>query len=242
MRCPSNKLPPTLSCTLRWSPGLRQARVGVREEEVWAKARGVRSAGLCLWLRHGCVQQHRSDSARCGCSYLSAIHTRRRLRKQGAERGLGRAQTACLRCAKVPCDARVPGPWPNSLRSLRSLRSNKRPQVRARSARVRARPGTLCFSAAPIRPAQAPPGALRASWVLLGTGAAPLHAGPRAVLCRGDCAQPPRGASSAGDPEQSEGQAVGAPAPYRPRARADKAEAGFEYPQRAASRCSSPRD
>ena len=94
---------------------------------------------------------------------------------------------------RVPCDARVPGPWPNSLRSLRSLRSNKPPQVRARSARVRARPGTLCFSAAPIRPAQAPPGALRARLVLLGAGQHTLLAGPRAVRRWGDRA-PPRSA------------------------------------------------
>ena len=63
---------------------------------------------------------------------------------------------------RVSCDARVAGPWPNSLRSLRSLRSNRRPQVRSRSA-LCARPATLCFSAAPIRPAHAPPAALPAT-------------------------------------------------------------------------------
>ena len=117
-------------------------------------------------------------------------------------------------------------------------------------------PGTLRFSATPIRPAQAALGALRAQGVLLGAGPGPLHAAPRAVRRWGDCAQPssaaargqsgvkrrtgeeaiyghgpfravsrsasqpPRGASSAGHPQRSEGQALGAPAPYRPRGRA----------------------
>ena len=75
--------------------------------------------------------------------------------RAGPGRGSDGLPFALLR---VPCDARVPGLWPNS---LRSLRSNRRPQVRARSA-LRARPGTLRFSAAPIRPAQAPPAALLA--------------------------------------------------------------------------------
>jgi len=78
-------------------------------------------------------------------------------RRAGPGRGSDGWPFAALR---VPCDARVAGLWPNSLRSLRSLRSNKRPQVSSRSA-LRARPATLCFSAAPIRPAHAPPGALR---------------------------------------------------------------------------------
>ncbi len=111
-------------------------------------------------------------------------------RRAQPEQGSGGLPFATLR---VPCDARLAGPWPNSLRSLRSLRSNKRPQVRARSARVRARPASLRFSAAPIRPAQAAPGALRAIGFLLGAGPRPPLAGPRAVRRRGDCA-PPRSA------------------------------------------------
>ena len=131
-------------------------------------------------------------------------------------------------------------------------------------------PGTLRFSATPIRPAQAALGALRAQGVLLGAGPGPLHAAPRAVRRWGDCAQPssaaargqsgvkrrtgeeaiyghgpfravsrsarqpPRGASSAWNPEQSEGQAVGAPAPHRRRARADKTSADFGFLESAA--------
>ena len=88
---------------------------------------------------------------------------------------------------RVPCDARVPGLWPNSLRSLRSLRSNRRPQVRLRSA-LRARPGTLRFSAAPIRPAQAPPAALPATQSVFDappatTGSPPGHPGRARRAC-----------------------------------------------------------
>ena len=85
-------------------------------------------------------------------------------RRVGRSRGSEGLPYAALR---VPCDARIPGPWPNSLRSLRSLRSNSRPQVRARSA-LRARPGILCFSAAPTRPARTPPDALPATVVVFG--------------------------------------------------------------------------
>jgi hypothetical protein len=105
----------------------------------------------------------------------STARARRRARPVQGSDGL---PFALLR---VPCDARVAGPWPNSLRSLRSLRSNKRPQVRARSARVRTRPATLCFSAAPIRPAQAPPGALRAR------GCFSVQAHAECSLARGRC-------------------------------------------------------
>ena len=104
----------------------------------------------------------------------AAVQARRRARPG---QGSGGLPFALLR---VPCDARVPGPWPNSLRSLHSLRSNKRPQVRARGARVRAWPATLCFSAAPIRPAQAAPGALRAREFLHGAGEHPTPPRPLA--------------------------------------------------------------
>ncbi len=94
------------------------------------------------------------------CFVLASARASRRARPGRGSNGL---PFALLR---VPCDARSPGPWPNSLRSLRSLRSDKRPQVRSRSARVRARPGALRFSAAPIRPAHATPGALPARAVV----------------------------------------------------------------------------
>ena len=103
-----------------------------------------------------------------GVARFTIAPSRSHRREQGAGRGLGGLRRLALRFAalRVPCDARAPGLWPNSLRSLRSLRSNGRPQVRARSA-LRARPGTLCFSAAPIRPAQASSAALHATVFIL---------------------------------------------------------------------------
>ena len=107
--------------------------------------------------------------------------------RAGPGRGSDGLPFASLR---VPCDARVPGLWPNSLRSLRSLRSNRRPQVRARSA-LRARPGTLRFSAAPIRPAQAPPAALQATGAAVDashttTGPATGHPGRARRACEAE--------------------------------------------------------
>ena len=61
-----------------------------------------------------------------------------------------------------PCGARSSGPSLNSLRSLRSLRSDSRDES-VDEARQGARPEALCSSAAPIRPAQAPPAALPAT-------------------------------------------------------------------------------
>ncbi len=83
-------------------------------------------------------------------------------RPVGRRPGSGGLPFAALR---VPCDARLPGLWPNSLRSLRSLRSNRRPQACSQGA-LRARPGTLRFSAAPIRPTCVPPAALPATMLV----------------------------------------------------------------------------
>jgi hypothetical protein len=62
----------------------------------------------------------------------------------------------------VPCGARPSGPSHNSLRSLRSLHSDRCDESDD-EARQGARPEVLCSSAAPIRPAQAPPAALPAT-------------------------------------------------------------------------------
>ena len=64
---------------------------------------------------------------------------------------------------RVPCDARLAGPVAElaAFAALSTLRHLQR--VSSRSA-LRARPATLCFSAAPIRPAQAAPAALPAAW------------------------------------------------------------------------------
>ena len=99
-----------------------------------------------------------SASASVSVSVSVSVSARAR-RRAGCGRGSEGLPCAALR---VPCDARIPGRWPNSLRSLRSLRSDSRPPVRARSA-LRARPGILCFSAAPTRPTRTPPGALPAT-------------------------------------------------------------------------------
>ena len=63
---------------------------------------------------------------------------------------------------RVPCDARAPGPVAElaALAALTALKHLQR--VSSRSA-LRARPASLCFSAAPIRPAQAAPAALPAT-------------------------------------------------------------------------------
>ena len=64
---------------------------------------------------------------------------------------------------RVPCGTRSSGPSHNSLRSLRSLRSNTCAESDDEARQMRARPEDLRSSAAPIRPAQAAPGALRAT-------------------------------------------------------------------------------
>ena len=56
---------------------------------------------------------------------------------------------------RLPCGARSTGPWPNSLRSLRSLRSNMRRQVSARSA-LRARAGSPPLLSASEAPSALP--------------------------------------------------------------------------------------
>ena len=75
---------------------------------------------------------------------------------------MSEAQTACppLR-GGCPVMLGLLAPSRNSLRSLRSLRSDRRDES-VDEARVALQPATLCFSAAPIRPAHAPPAALRA--------------------------------------------------------------------------------
>jgi hypothetical protein len=72
----------------------------------------------------------------------------------------------------VPCGARSSGPSHNSLRSLRSLRSNRCAESDD-IARQGARPEALRSSAAPIRPAQAPPAALPASASVIDAPPAP---------------------------------------------------------------------
>ena len=80
-------------------------------------------------------------------------------RRAGPGRGSDGLPFASLR---VPCDARVPGPVAKlaAFASLSTLKHLQR--VSSRSA-LRARPGPLRFSAAPIRPTQAPPAALPAT-------------------------------------------------------------------------------
>ena len=70
---------------------------------------------------------------------------------------------------RVPCGTRSSGPSHNSLRSLRSLRSNTCAESDDEARQMRARPEGLRSSAAPIRPAQAPPGALPATEVVSDT-------------------------------------------------------------------------
>jgi hypothetical protein len=107
-----------------------------------------------------------TSSSVCGpeLSFLLGARASARARQRaGCPRGSDGLPFASLR---VPSGARVLAVRHNSLRSLRSLRSNKVPQVRGRSARVRAPAKTLRSSAAPIRPEGTPPAALRAMVVV----------------------------------------------------------------------------
>ena len=88
---------------------------------------------------------------------LASVQARRRA---GPGRGSDGWPFAALR---VPCGARSSGPSHNSLRSLRSLRSNRCDESDDEARQTRARPEALRSSAAPIRPAQAPPAALPAT-------------------------------------------------------------------------------
>ena len=151
-----------------------------------------------------------------------------------------------------------------------ALRSNRMRQVRSRSARVRAPTQSLCSSAAPIRPACAPPGALRATASVCEAphatpvrwpegGAAPgrlcaaeerrawgrarsalrkltrrtcssaVSAANASELCDGPQGRAPQGTLA------QRGPALGAPAPYRPRARAEAPQADVEVRQWAGS-------
>ncbi len=94
----------------------------------------------------------------CGVAFKRSGMAARARRRAGHRQGSDGLPFAALR---VPCDARIPGPSHNSLRSLRSLRSDTCDESVDEARQMRARPGTLRFSAAPIRPACAPPGALR---------------------------------------------------------------------------------
>ena len=91
--------------------------------------------------------------------YLMLASARAR-RRAGPGRGSSGWPFASLR---VPCGTRSSGPAHNSLRSLRSLRSNTCAESDDEARQMRARPEDLRSSAAPIRPAQAPPVALQAT-------------------------------------------------------------------------------
>ena len=208
--------------------------------------------------------------------WRACVQARRRARP-------GQGSDGLPRCAGFPAVLGFGSCRTTRFACFAALRSNRVRQVSPRSARVRAptqslalqaapgqqarpfarhkrSPGPfvslLASSAAPIRPAQAAPGALRANGFPLGAGPCRLLAGPRVVRRRGDCA-PPRsagllarvrtrtlrhltrsigstiasaasGGRYAAGPEDrasqgtlaQRGQAVGAPAPCRPRARA----------------------
>ena len=116
---------------------------------------------------------------------------------QRRDRAAGSAPTAAVRPeAGLPCDARACGLPHNSLRSLRSLRSDRcgKSEVDARASR--ARPQALRFSAPQSRCACCPVTPLRS-----GAGpcasAAVLLAKPRAGVWRSDSAAPRSAGSGA---------------------------------------------
>ena len=74
-----------------------------------------------------------------------------------------RFTSAVAAARRLPCASRSRGLSPNSLRSLRSLRSNKRRQVSCGCA-LRARPHALRCSAPPRRCAACPGAPLQAPW------------------------------------------------------------------------------
>ena len=94
----------------------------------------------------------------CARTFMRA--SARARRRAGPGRGSDGLPFAALR---VPCGARSSGPSHSSLRSLRSLRSNTCAESDDEARQMRARPEALRSSAAPIRPAQAPHVALRAT-------------------------------------------------------------------------------
>jgi hypothetical protein len=67
---------------------------------------------------------------------------------------------ACAHARRLPCGARARGPSHNSLRELRSLRSDTCAES-DHEARIRARPRALCSSAPPMRTATHPNTPLR---------------------------------------------------------------------------------
>ena len=97
---------------------------------------------------------------------MSQLFARAR-RRAGPGRGSDGLPFAALR---VPCDARVPGPVAelaafaalSTLRHLQRVRSRRRAAA-CGAARRRRKRGVRSLSAAPIRPAQAPPAALPAT-------------------------------------------------------------------------------
>ena len=102
---------------------------------------------------------------------LASARARRRAgRRRGSvgwPRCAGCPAVQALRYRRAPCILSLSKDF-GSCRITRfacfaALRSNRMRQVRSRSARVRAPTQSLCSSAAPIRPACAPPGALRAT-------------------------------------------------------------------------------
>ena len=117
------------------------------------------------------VSRRRPQAARCGRPprlRRSLLARHRRLWRAGVQ-GCGRAgpsaqPSAVVAARRLPCGARSRGPSQNSLRELRSLRSDNCAES-VYEARIRARPQALCSSAPPIRSRTHPPAALRAAAV-----------------------------------------------------------------------------
>jgi hypothetical protein len=100
-------------------------------------------------------------------------------------RGAG-APGAGPRCARLPCGARTSGPPPNSLRSLRSLRSDTRGES-AHEAREYARGRKSCAPRLRTgRPGTAPPSGLETGFVFAPTKTHAVSARRRAGRRRGD--------------------------------------------------------
>ena len=141
--------------------------------------------------RNACVNPTSCRVTACGALRLFArvrlcmLASARARRRARPARGSNGWPFAALR---VPCGTRSSGPAHNSLRSLRSLRSNTCAESDDEARQMRARPEDLRSSAAPIRPAQAPPAALRATAsaceaALTAAGSATRHPGRAQRAC-----------------------------------------------------------
>jgi hypothetical protein len=136
-----------------------------------------RGSAIALWSfvrRHPSVPLPTSRSAWTVCAAKGRAGRPRRL-----------AEAACALARRLPCGARARGPAQNSLRDLRSLRSDNCAES-DHEARIRARPQALRSSAPHMRAATRPHTPLRERCSFLSRRKEPRSPARRAVPGGGD--------------------------------------------------------